>query len=217
MANGNLPQIDVIWLSGAPYTRNILFSSDLHKDLIPALDYLQGLIDPAEWIFISAGDMAGTDQFGEDASPSKGYQRILDAYKAFYYVAGNHDILEPEILEMTNNDGSPCNLSGRTVQIGDHVFGGVGGIIGNEKKLNRLSLENFERTLKKLHKVNTLIAHQPVSVSRFEPKLSSSGLEPSIERMAPIINVFGHARLDPVWVAHGDTTYLNADGRILLL
>jgi Icc-related predicted phosphoesterase len=217
MDNGAVPGIDVIWVNGGPYSENILFVSDLHKDLEAALDYLEGVIDPGKWTFISCGDMAGTGRFGEDASPETGYRRIRDTFFKFYYVAGNHDVLTPEIRAMTNRDGSFCNLDGHIVQIGGRSIAGVGGIIGKAGKLNRISQDDFCQIIRKLHKPHTLITHQPVLIPGFEPELRLTGIEEQVTALSPAIHVFGHAHLNPVWVSQCQTTYLNCDGRILLL
>lgn len=217
MEGGDLPRIEVTWMEGSPYTENVLITSDLHKDLVPVLDHLDTILRPEEWVFISAGDMAGTTRFGVDGNPTEGYRRILKEFKVFYFIAGNHDILDEECQTWTNKDGSPCDLAvGGVREIAGQKFLGQHGIISTKQKPNRFSLEEYQKPFKAGTKVHTVVTHQPVQIDGFAPEIRPCGLEPVVIELKPSLYVFGHHHVEPALLTAGEITYLSCDSRVFL-
>ena len=211
-----IPLIRACWSKKA----KVILTSDLHHNAMSVLpELVSRLDDPKEWIFVSAGDMAGSGVKGSDGDSSEALQYAQGVFKKVFFVHGNHDLEVPFLSTMRNDDGSYCHLHDRVQDIPEiGKIGGVDGIISSKKKLQRLPLKEYLRVLDKVTRqsLDLLVTHEV-------PKITD-GKVGREEILTPVLDsrtgyhLFGHHHFREGWCFPiRKTCFLNVDSRVLLL
>ena len=221
MANGRFLSRTLVKAVSNLFDSPVILTSDLHKDTAHVANWLCDQINPAEWEFISCGDMAGTDRVGEDASPLPAFRGVLERFHRFHFVLGNHDSDHEDLHELKNFDGTPCLVDRAPREVGGREVAGVSGIVGNPRKPGRRSIEEFQRAVEETGLVKrtsrVLLTHETPRVEGFRRCIGREDLTLWVQSLAPIAHVFGHCHLNPISITKDRTLYINVDARIVLL
>jgi hypothetical protein len=219
MANGRRYTVELLWMSAELYREPVVFASDLHKDFAAVLDVIEGEIEPQDWVFVSLGDMAGTERMGEAGDPTAEYLRIHHLFKKFYFVDGNHDRPRNEVYDLLNADGTLCCLQGSVGRIGDRTITGVSAILSRANRPGRMTRAVFKTAVEAalLEGPHTLATHEAPKVDGFKRPKGKELLTELVELIPPRVHAFGHCRLFPCFVQTERTLYLNTHGRFVLI
>ncbi len=133
-------------------------------------------------------------------------------------VPGNHDLFEGKPSPTLLPNGSNF-LDGSTAKMGDLVFAGLGGIIGNSGKPHRRTLETYLETLEHVlkKKPDILLMHEgPGGEDETQPGLP--GLQKFLVTREISLVIRGHSHWPhPLAEIAGKLQILNVDARVLIL
>lgn len=193
----------------SPFKHRVLLMSDLHSNSQEVVDILdcQGLLK--DTVVIATGDMAGDGTMGGDGDPLPVYQFLLKRAKRLYFVQGNHDLFNPDALELKNSDQTYCCLHNRVQDTIVGRLGGVNGIMGKDKPHKHTFLPS---TYLKL--LNAVLQQTPDILLTHDPLFKHRHL---LDQHQLPTHLFGHCHLRQPYVRAGCTHSFNLDGRVVLV
>jgi predicted MPP superfamily phosphohydrolase len=186
----------------------LIIMSDMHTatgDVID--DLIKKKTINKNTIVITTGDMSGNGKMGGDSDPYDDYVKIQQSAGYFYFVQGNHDILNEKCKDIINDDGSFCMVDGRVVNSPLGTIGGINGIETDDSKvdhnIHKYSRKTYQKKLE--FALNTrpdiLLTHQPIQKSRI--------------KILPKYHLCGHQPIEPYFVIDDDYTMINLDNKIM--
>lgn len=221
MQDGRAHLVDVVRCRSNLFHEPVIVTSDLHKDALQVFRHLTGKLSAHDWHVVTCGDMAGTRQWGEDATPLQVLEFILNNFRSLHFVLGNHDTASEAITGLRNSDGQWCSLDGQPRELADRRICGVSGIMGKRKRPGRLApdlfVEAVAEALSDQNRQSVLFTHETPRLSSFEPSIGQDALTESVQQLAPAAHFFGYCHLEPIAVQDHDSLFVNVDGRVLLI
>ena len=149
---------------------------------------------------------------------------VLDVWRAFANefdwiagVAGNHDMFGPKDQDRSDVPRNAKLLKSDCVKLDSVKIGGVDGIIGDPRKHNRWSMEDY------LFELSEILDQDPVVVVTHDgpnsPATKGRGYDAIRELLEfPILNIRGHSHWDPPFVEFASgLQVLNVDARVAIL
>jgi Icc-related predicted phosphoesterase len=219
MEGGYTPHVELVRVRSDLFTAPVIVTSDLHKDGGVIFTQLQKTLRAADWEVILCGDMAGTTRRGEDASITPLFDLLQSSYKALHFVYGNHDISEDK--KRINPDGTSCRVDGAPRMVAGRRVCGVSGVIGNSKKrhrkLEKQFLRELDTALGEEAEASVFCTHETPAMLGFTPPIGKEELTQAVIERAPLVHFFGHCHLKPLQVLNGQTLFVDADARVLLI
>ncbi|MBY0229358.1 MAG: hypothetical protein K2W96_08780 [Gemmataceae bacterium] len=176
-----------------------------------------GRLPPADRTgVLLAGDLwaePGSTRRGGEGDVAVVYQAFAQRFRWVAGVLGNHD-------ELHGPPGAGCLLlDGRVVDLDGLKVGGVGGIIGNPRKLNRKTADEFDSLLSRVlvQRPHVVLLHAGPDDPAEDRKGSALARE-CLERHARTLCVFGHCHWDePMGAMDNGGQLVNVDGRVIVL
>ena len=221
MQDGRAHQVDLVWCRSNLFGEPVIVTSDLHKDALQVFEHLAGAQKPDEWHVVTCGDMAGTTQWGEDATPLPMLEFILDKFRSLHFVLGNHDTTSAAITGLRNSDGRSCCLDGQPRELAGRRICGVSGIMGQRSRPGRLApdlfVEAVTEALSDQNRQSVLFTHETPRLSSFQPCIGQDALTDAVQQLSPAAHFFGHCHLEPIALEDHGTLFVNVDGRVLLI
>jgi len=187
---------------------------------LQVVDVLLSMINARKWVFVSLGDMSGTERFGEDGDPTDLYRRLRRTFAKFYFVDGNHDRPSAVAFVLRNRDGTACSLQMGAGELSGRPLAGVPGIMGRLDRPGRLSQPVFESNVRAALAtpgLDTFVTHETPQLEAFRPPIGNATLTALVSAHPPRVHAFGHCHLEPPVVTAGGTTFINADRRVIML
>lgn len=189
----------------------------LADEILPELD-----IEPQRTAVVLAGDLytvAALNKRGGSGDVTQVWQAFGREFQWATGVAGNHDTfgnLDHPASRMGKNihylDGEEVELSGLRIA-------GIGGIVGNPRRRQRKTGQQFVASMEKcIHdELDILVMHDGPGVP--EQGLKGSALiRMTVDVLPPKLIIRGHAHWDtPLATLPGGTDVLNVDGRVVIL
>jgi predicted MPP superfamily phosphohydrolase len=186
----------------------LIIMSDMHTATSDVFDdMIKKKIIDKNTIVITTGDMSGNGKMGGDSDPYDDYVKIQQNAKCFYFVQGNHDILNKKCEELVNDDGSHCMVDGRLVNSPLGTIGGINGIETNDSKVDhnkhKYSTKTYQKKLEFAlnSRPDILLTHQPINKNRLT--------------ILPKYHLCGHQPIEPCFVINSDYTMINLDNKIM--
>lgn len=136
-------------------------------------------------------------------------------------VGGNHDMVgdnNSKISEFQREENI-FYLENNTVKIDNLVFSGISGIIGSNRKINRIEETDFLKSLKKilLKKPDILLLHEGPDFPKSDFP-GTSVIREVIEKSPPTLICCGHTHWEePLREFDNGSQILNLEGRAILL
>ena len=222
MQDGRAHQVDLVTCRSNLFREPVIVTSDLHKDALRVFEHLKGQLKaPEEWHVVTCGDMAGTTQWGEDATPLRVLEFILESFRSLNFVLGNHDTVSEAIKSLRNSDGEPCFLDKHPRELAGRRVCGVSGIMGLRRRPGRLAPDVFTEavgeSLGEQAAQSVLFTHETPRLSGFQPSIGQDALAVAVQQGVPAAHFFGHCHLEPIALEHHGTMFVNVDGRVLLV
>ena len=128
-------------------------------------------------------------------------------------VHGNHDMVDESLLRENTHvlDGNVININGLSI-------GGVSGIIGNERKNQRKSEENFMRALSPVtkRKPDLMLMHTGPDDPLHEQR-GDAIIREHIESNQNLLVAFGHCYWEKPFISIGSNQVLNADSKLYVI
>ncbi|WP_372368932.1 metallophosphoesterase [Candidatus Uabimicrobium sp. HlEnr_7] len=214
----SIEYVEVITDIAAP----VILTSDLHHNALELMDLIAEKVQtPREFIFISAGDMAGTGIIGSNGDPTMAIEKASSYFKKVFFVNGNHDQTSSILQGKRNADKSNCHLHNRVQSIDSFgTIAGVDGIISRKKLLHRIPKQNYIDTL---HRVvasspQWLITHEIPEIPEITNKSSGDfDLRELVINSGVRFHVFGHHSFKNFYGTINNTTFINVDSRVICM
>lgn len=171
---------------------------------------------------VLAGDfytVPNLDRRGGTGDVTAVWRAFADHFAWVIGVAGNHDTFGPQDDVRPRFGGSMFYLDGDRVRVGGMQFAGVGGIIGNPRRVHRRSEVDYEGVLTSLlqHQTDVLVTHDGPDVPG-QNHQGSTLIREVIQRHPPGLVIRGHSHWKhPLAVLPGGVPVLNVDARVVLL
>ena len=221
MQDGRAHLVDFVRCRSNLFNEPVIVTSDLHKDALQVFEHLALNLSTHDWHVVTCGDMAGTAQWGEDATPLQVLEFIQENYRSLHFVLGNHDTTTAEITGLRNLDGQICCLDGQPRELAGRRICGISGIMGKRNRPGRLApdlfVEAISGALNDRSRQSVLFTHETPRLNSFHPRIGQDALAEVVQQRAPLAHFFGHCHLDPIAVEHHDSLFVSVDGRVLLL
>lgn len=205
-------------LSGGP---NLLLGEAL-AELLPTLADDGHLPDPSAVGTILAGDLysaPGGDKRGASGDVRDVWYAFAAACRWVAGVAGNHDTFGSERdRRRLLSEPNVHLLDGEVVDLDGLVIGGVGGIMGNPKKIGRRSEDDFLEALNRAidGQPSVMVLHEGPHGEPGQP--GDTAIRETVELGEVPITVCGHSHWKkPLAVLSGGWQALNVDARAVIL
>ncbi len=188
------------------------------EDVLPTV----GDIDPQMIGVLLAGDfytVPALDRRGGSGDVSAVWQAFGDTFGWVAGVAGNHDLYAGDAIRPKRLPRGMHFLDGDTVNVGNFMIAGIGGIIGNPQRPQRKTAEDYLLTLETLLEVQPqlLLCHDGPE-GAIQGQRGIFGVRELLERRPTPLVIRGHAHWhDPFCTLPGGTQVLNVDARVVLL
>lgn len=199
----------------------IIITSDLHHNAQMLMSFIAEKVkEPEKFIFISAGDMAGTGILGSNGDPSDALFEARDYFKMVFCVNGNHDE-KSRIEGMRNNDNSHCHIHKRVQEITSlGRIAGIDGIISKKKLVHRMRKQKYMDVLEQItaQPLDWLITHDIPQIPEIMTKsVGDFDFRNHVLKSKIKFHVFGHRNFKTFSGAIDGTTFINVDSRIVCL
>jgi Icc-related predicted phosphoesterase len=205
-----------------PQTRELRLLGEVLPEILKLIIEIELGLDPLKFGAVLAGDMfAMLEKRGGLGDVIPVWEAFRGEFKWVAGVAGNHDSFgeTSEDLDKFRNRAHMHLLEGRTTDLDGLRLGGVSGIIGPTRKLNRLSPDDFTDQLLKVQSQSPamMVLHEGPD----HPSTSSPGnslVRECLELAAPSLVVCGHRHWDaPLQTLPNGVQVLNSDARAFIL
>lgn len=196
--------------------RQVILISDMHGQCEQAINILEEMGVLSESIVFTMGDMAGDGRMGADGDPIESYRRLLQLSDKFYLVQGNHDLFNPDVYTLVNDDGTRCALNETKIEIDGVTIGGLDGIIGEKNPGKHIyTRDDYIRRLKQLGGVDILLTHDlpAVSCTNRHPGVPLDAIKVTNCR----IHAFGHHQLESFKSTISGVLCYSMDRRVLIM
>ncbi len=179
-------------------------------------------LPPGEIGVLLAGDfytVPALDKRGGSGDVTSVWWAFEEQFDWTVGVAGNHDTFGPEGKTAPRFSAPLHYLDGDRVNLHGLKIAGLGGIIGNPKRVQRRTEEGYLQTLEGLleHRTDILITHDGPDAPSTGCR-GSSMVRQLIERLGPSLVVRGHAHWKlPFAELAGGVQVLNVDARVVVM
>ncbi|BBM82949.1 metallophosphoesterase family protein [Candidatus Uabimicrobium amorphum] len=206
----------------ADISHPVVITSDLHHNAVELVDVIAEKVQRAQdFIFLSAGDMAGTGILGSNGDPTRAMERASSHFKKVFFVNGNHDEVSDILQGKRNTDGSHCHVHNRVQTIDElGVIAGVDGIISRKKLLHRMPKKDYVRILQSVvaSSPEWLLTHEIPQIPEIINKSSGDfDLREIVKKSEVRFHIFGHRSFKNFYGTLGKTTFINVDSRVVCM